>query len=122
MQLGSKRAGTNCCRNDIGNGIRLRYIAGVGTEPIHRNIMRYLRWFYNNSSEKEWLGAVGKYYVPYQYMFSAKHLLPTPTTSNNISKRYGNKSVLNGIDHLIQERIDDNDECEDQKETNKNDD
>lgn len=95
--LDPKRAGTNYCRNAIGNGLRRRYIACVGTEPIHRNIMRYLRWFYNNSSEKEWLGAVGKYYVPDQFRFSVKHLLPSSAISDNISKRYENKSVLNGM-------------------------
>jgi hypothetical protein len=85
--------------------------------------MRFLRWFYNNSSEKEWLGAVGRYYIPEQHRFSVKHLLPTsPASDNIISKRYENKSVLSGIAHLIQERIGNNDECENQKEADKKDD
>lgn len=73
--LGSKRAGTNHCRCVIGNGIRRRYEEATGTEPKRRNIMRYLCWFYYNSSEKEWDDAVDKYHVNCQPLLSAKHLL-----------------------------------------------
>jgi len=78
--LGSKRAGTNHCRCVIGNGIRRRYEEATGVESKRRNIMRYLLWFYNNSSEKEWDDAVDKYHVNYQPSLSAKHLLSQPIT------------------------------------------
>ena len=73
--LGSKRAGTNHCRCVIGNGIRRRYEEATGTEPKRRNLVRYLLWFYHNSSEKEWDDAVDKYHVNCQPLLSAKHLL-----------------------------------------------
>lgn len=78
--LGEKRAGTNHCRNTIGNGIRLRYIEATDTEPKRRNIMRYLRWFYIHSSLEEWCAAVKKYHVNTQLILSAKHLLSQPIT------------------------------------------
>ena len=59
----------------ISNGIRRRYIEAADTEPKHRNIMRYLCWFYNNSSQKEWDDAAQKYYINWQPILSAKHLI-----------------------------------------------
>lgn len=75
--LGSKRAGTNHCRCVIGNGIRRRYEEATGVESKRIHIMRYLRWFYNNSSQNEWDDAVDKYHVGRikQCILSAKHLL-----------------------------------------------
>ena len=79
--LGSKRAGTNHCRCVIGNGISRRYEKATGVEPKRRNIMRYLCWFYNNSSQNEWDDAVEKYRVNTQCILSAKHLLRQPKES-----------------------------------------
>ena len=73
--LGSKRAGTNHCRCVIGIGIRRRYEEATGIEPKRLNLMRYLLWFYHNSSQKEWDDAVDKYHVNIQYILSAKQLL-----------------------------------------------
>lgn len=106
--LGSKRAGTNHCRCVIGNGIRRRYEEATGVEPKRRNIMRYLLWFYNNSSQKEWDDAVDKYYFNCQTLLSAKHLLRQPATLSlltlqAIERRYGGeRCVLKGIEHLLE--------------------
>jgi len=106
--LGSKRAGTNHCRCVIGNGIRRRYEEATGVEPKRRNIMRYLLWFYHNSSQKEWDDAVDKYHVNTQSILSAKHLLcqpitPSPSSLQAIERRYGGeRCVLKGIEHLLE--------------------
>lgn len=106
--LGSKRAGTNHCRCVIGNGIRIRYEEATGVEPKRRNIMRYLLWFYNNSSQKEWDDAVDKYHFNCQTLLSAKHLLRQPTTPSLLSlqvaeRRYGGeRCVLKGIEHMLE--------------------
>jgi hypothetical protein len=107
--LGSKRAGTNHCRCVIGNGIRRRYEEATGVEPKRRNIMRYLLWFYHNSSQKEWDDAVDKYYINTQHLLSAKHLLRQPATPSLLSlqvaeRRYGGeRCVLKGIEEYLLE-------------------
>lgn len=102
--LGEKRAGTNHCRCVIGNGIRRRYEEATGVEPKRRNIMKYLLWFYHNSSLEEWSDTVQKYYINTQNIFSAKHLLrqPSPSSLQAIERRYGDKCVLKGIEHMLE--------------------
>ena len=106
--LGSKRAGTNHCRCVIGNGIRRRYEEATGTEPKRIHIMRYLRWFYIHSSQKEWDDAVYKYHVNTLCILSAKHLLhqpitPSPSSLQAIERRYGDRCVLKGIEEYLLE-------------------
>ena len=102
--LGEKRAGTNHCRNTIGNGIRRRYIEATDTEPKHRNIMRYLRWFYIHSSLKEWSDSVRKYHINLQPYLSAKHLISrsSPLSISAIESIYGEQCVLKDIEHLLE--------------------
>lgn len=74
MWLGSKRAGTNHCANMIFRHI-IRKCKAVGIEPNIRNLKRYIRWFYHNSSQDEWDKRVADAYMPWQMVLSAKHLL-----------------------------------------------
>lgn len=74
MWLGSKRAGTNHCANEIFRHI-IRKCKAVGIEPNIRNIKKYIRWFYHNSSQDAWDKRVADAYMPWQMIFSAKHLL-----------------------------------------------
>lgn len=99
---GSKRAGTYYCMNIIGNGIRRRYIDATDEEPSVKNIKQYLRWFYHNSSQKEWDDCVSKHTISYQMMFSAKHLLPTQPDDGPLAERYRNKSVIDEIKETVE--------------------
>lgn len=74
MWLGSKRAGTNHCATEILRHI-IRKCVKAGIEPNIRNIKKYIRWFYHNSSQAVWDKRVADTYIPWQTMLSAKHLL-----------------------------------------------
>ena len=75
--LGVKRVAANYYSNEIFRHIlRKMKDSGIPLKPCYiRNAKSYVRWFFHNSSEEEWLKRAADTY-PSQIFLSTKQLLP----------------------------------------------